>query len=230
MNQLKQLIAALAEEFATKLITGMGQLPMNEITSMQIAKHAAPALTEAVTRAVRKPRVVKAPRDGSRMPRRDPAELQVVIDNIVRILSTSPEGLRSEELQKKTDLSKKEITRPIVLALEGGLIHKTGNKRATTYFVGGGAQTGAKRAAKAAKPAKKTAAKKVAKKTARPRSYARDAAKSKTPIVDAAVKKIAAKKAAKVAKPAGEKAKRKSKSRVHVEVVPQNAAGDKAAE
>jgi hypothetical protein len=219
MNQLKQLIAALAEEFATKLIAGMGQLPMNEITSMQIAKHAAPALTEAVTRAVRKPRAAKAPSDGSRMPRRDPAELKVVIDDIVRILSVSPEGLRSEELQEKTNLSKKEITRPIVLALEGGLIRKTGNKRATTYFVGGGAQTGAKRAA-AAKTPKKVAVKKVAKKTA--------AKKSKTPIVDAYVKKAAAKKSA---TPTGEKAKRKSKSRTHVEVVPQNAKqDDKAAE
>jgi hypothetical protein len=129
-----------------------------------------------------------------RLAKRGPEEMQGVINRIVEALQGEQEGMSSEQLQKALGLAKNEIQRPLLLALQGSTVRKTGEKRATRYFspfVGG-----------AAKATPKAAPKKAAKKAA-PKKPKKVKAKA------APKKKTAPKKPA--AKP--------KKSRVHVEVV-----------
>jgi hypothetical protein len=185
---IESCAATFATAFAADLISKLGDLPLSELTNLSGAQ-----VATSVT--AKTPRAAKTGK-GGRMARRDPEALKGVIDQIVHALISAPDGLSSEQLQKATGLGKKEITRPIVLALEGGLIRKEGQKRATKYMHGGGAQAGAKRAAKAAKKAAKPAKKAVAKKPAKPvKKVSAKPAASKKP----AAKKPAAKKPADVA-------------------------------
>jgi hypothetical protein len=67
--------------------------------------------------------------------------------------------MRAEAIRAALNLQAKEMPRPLKEAVESGRVGKSGQKRATTYFLKGG---GAGRPAKAAAPRK--AAKKARKK------------------------------------------------------------------
>jgi hypothetical protein len=75
---------------------------------------------------------------GGRLARRSAGDLGHVVDLIVELLAKSPKGLRAEQIRARLGLSAKELPRPIAKALEGKLIRKEGQKRATTYFAAGG--------------------------------------------------------------------------------------------
>lgn len=187
MATLKSLIESCNAAFAANFLAGLKDLPLSELTNLTGAsppKRNAPSADEPQAAKPAKAKTGK----GGRLAKRGPEEMKVVIDNVVRALAANPEGLSREQLQKALSIDKKELTRPIVLALEQGLISKTGHKRSTRYTNGGGAAAGAKREAKAkraarAPVAKKTAAKSVAKPVAKKAS--RKSKKSKTLVVGA---------------------------------------------
>ena len=58
-----------------------------------------------------------------------------MIDNIVSLLQTRPEGLRAEQIREALAVQAKELPRPLADGLAAGRIKKAGQKRATTYFV-----------------------------------------------------------------------------------------------
>jgi len=112
-----------------------------------------------------------------RLGRRSAGALERVVDRIVELLSKSSKGLRAEQIRAKLGLSAKELPRPIAMALAAKRIRKVGQKRATTYFTGGGGpakpakgggknkaskRRGRKRTAKPAGGKRRTAAKKPA--------------------------------------------------------------------
>ena len=74
------------------------------------------------------------PKKGGRLERRSPSDLEHVVGLIMSALASAPEGLRSEHLQRVLKLNKKEIVRPIELALKAKKIAKKGQKRSTTYY------------------------------------------------------------------------------------------------
>jgi len=92
-------------------------------------------------------------RKGGRLARRNAGDIAEVIDRIVGLLKTSPKGLRAEEIRSKLGLQSKELPRPLKEAVEGGRLSKSGQKRATTYFLkgAGGGAAPKKPAAKAAR-------------------------------------------------------------------------------
>jgi hypothetical protein len=90
-----------------------------------------------------------------RLGRRSADDIAVVVDRIVKLLDAHPEGLRAEELRRALDLEAKELPRPIADALAAHKISKQGEKRATTYFAGGGrARPGAGKPGRGAKGSK----------------------------------------------------------------------------
>jgi len=192
-DTLRSILEAEITAFANNLVAKLSALPLSELTNLGVAGVKTPAKTG------------KAPKTlpSGRMARRDPEALKATIDQLVSVLSNAADGLSSEQLQSTTGLSKKEITRPIVIALNDGVIRKEGSKRATRYFVGGAKP-------KAAKPAAKKAATK------------------KAPAKKPATKKASAKKAS--AKPKAAKASRKSKKTPEATPAETPAATDKAAE
>jgi hypothetical protein len=105
-------------------------------------------------------------RRGGRLARRSAGDIAGVVDRIVGLLEASPKGLRAEQIRQKLGFQSKELPRPLKEAVDAGRLGKSGQKRATTYFVKGGAAPKAAAAAKGRGPAKK-AAKKAAKKPAK---------------------------------------------------------------
>ena len=74
-----------------------------------------------------------------------------MVDSIVGLLKQSPKGLRAEQIRAKLGLQAKEMPRPLKEAVDGGRLGKSGQKRATTYFVKGGGAARPKPARKARK-------------------------------------------------------------------------------
>jgi hypothetical protein len=73
-----------------------------------------------------------------RLARRSAEDIGSVVDSIVSLLEQHSEGLRAEQIRGALGLDAKELPRPLADGLAAGTITKTGQKRATTYFAGGG--------------------------------------------------------------------------------------------
>ena len=169
MSDIQAQLSSLAETFTSQILETLRGASMDDIVNLNGAGSVKlPTASKTASKTT----------STGRLARRDPEEIAATIETIVAVLKKAPEGLRSEQLQEMTGIPKKEITGPIAQALASKQIKKTGNKRATTYFLGGGKVVkGPKKAAsrvskpakavkKATKPAKKATAKAPAKKPA----------------------------------------------------------------
>ena len=66
----------------------------------------------------------------TRLPRRCPGDVEALVGRITELLKASPDGLRAEVIRERLGVSAKELP----TALKG--FKSTGQKRATTYYVG----------------------------------------------------------------------------------------------
>jgi hypothetical protein len=103
---------------------------------------------------------------GGRLARRSLADIATVVNRIAELLKGSAQGLRAEQIRQKLGLRANEMPRPLKEGLSSGRLGKAGQKRATTYFLKGGAPRPAAKAAVApkAKPARARKAAKAARK------------------------------------------------------------------
>jgi hypothetical protein len=101
-----------------------------------------------------------ARRRGGRLPRRSEGDIAKVVENIVGLLRQTPKGLRAEQIRQKLGLQAKELPRPLKEALDSGRLAKSGQKRATTYFLkgAGGASKASGRGAGGGKRARRAPA------------------------------------------------------------------------
>lgn len=132
MADLHTTISRLAETFARDILAAIKSASLEDISALSGGgarggrpRAAAPAAAPAQEK--------RGGRRGKRG-RRSSADLQGTIDAIVKALSKASEGLRSEQLQKTLGLAKKDVVRPLQLALQQKAIKKKGQKRGTTYF------------------------------------------------------------------------------------------------
>jgi hypothetical protein len=88
----------------------------------------------------------RASRGSGRLPRRSADDIGQVLERIASLLKSSPKGLRAEEIRQRLNLLSKELPRPLKEGLASGRLGKSGNKRATTYFLKGGGAPVAKKA------------------------------------------------------------------------------------
>jgi hypothetical protein len=136
---LKSTIQTLAEEFAQNVIGALRGLSLADLTELGRQAPGASAGARRASAARRKTAPAGAPPRVPRMrkaARRDTASMQKIIDVIVSAVDKHPEGLRSEDLQRELGLRKKDLARPIQIALDQKALRKTGIKRATRYFRG----------------------------------------------------------------------------------------------
>jgi hypothetical protein len=155
---LQQKLGELAAEFAQSIVALLQDQPLSMLTGEGGHVTTAP-------KPARAPRASKG--EGGR---RGPEQMAALIEQIVHAVKAAPEGLRSEQIQKATDLDKREIVRPLQLALKQGLLRKVGEKRSTSYFSPGSEARGAR------KPAAKKLAKRKA--AAKPKKVARSKSKA----------------------------------------------------
>jgi hypothetical protein len=69
-------------------------------------------------------------------------DIEQVVERIVSLLRQSPKGLRAEQIREKLALQAKELPRPLKEALDSGRLGKSGQKRATTYYLKGSGAAG----------------------------------------------------------------------------------------
>jgi hypothetical protein len=143
LTSLRQRIDDLASSFVSELlatIRGASLQDLSGASSNGERSFARSAPTNGTS--------ARAPtRRGGRLPRRSADDIAHVVDTIVALLRQTPKGLRAEQIREKLDLQAKELPRPLGEALDSGRVAKSGQKRATTYFVKGAGAAAAKPAA-----------------------------------------------------------------------------------
>ncbi len=130
MSTLRQTLENQAFEFATAVINAFRGASIDEL--MSIAGD-----TRLVRGSTMRPNGLTAKKTG-RLGRRSAAEIAKTLESIVTVLTKHPEGLRAEEIKAALELDTREIPRPLAEGLKNGALKKTGQKRATTYFVSSG--------------------------------------------------------------------------------------------
>jgi len=173
---LRDTISRLASEFAAGVLGTIRGSSLEEILSETSgAERRGPGrprktpVEGAAAPVVARP--ARGRSKGGRLGRRSAKALAHVVDAIASLLSSHPKGLRAEQIRAQLGLSAKEMPRPIAKALASRRITKTGEKRATTYFVGGGGG--------GAKTAKRSRRSKPAARSARPAAKKRGRRTSK---------------------------------------------------
>jgi hypothetical protein len=139
MSTLKSTIEELANEFALSIIGALREASIDEISSVtgRAARRGRGARGSAEENGLGL--LAKRPgRGGKRLGRRSIAEIGHMIDSIVDLLDRNPAGLRAEQIREELQCQAKELPRPLADGLSAGRLKKTGQKRATTYFVGDG--------------------------------------------------------------------------------------------
>jgi len=155
MTTLKSTIEDLATEFAMSIIGALRSASIDELTAVSgtggatARRPGRPPAAEgggaSALRAGRRGRL-------GRLPRRSASDIGKLVESIVSLLQTHPEGLRSEQIRAELNLRKNELPRPLSDGLTAGLLTKKGEKRATTYYAGkGGSKAAAGKPERASK-------------------------------------------------------------------------------
>ena len=102
------------------------------------AKAAKPVKPSAKPAKAAKPAAAakaKAKAAADKRNRRSANELVRVGDEVVKLLSTTKRSMRVEEINKQLGTNTRQLMRPIQKLISLGKIKKTGERRATLYFV-----------------------------------------------------------------------------------------------
>ena len=148
MSNLRNTIEALASQFATSVLDALRSASIDELVDVAGSGGAArrgPGRPRSVERAVAEgaSSANAGPRRragrGGRLGRRTAGDITRMIESIVGVLQKAGAGLRAEQIRETLGVEAKELPRPLAEAISSGRITKSGQKRATTYFAGGGA-------------------------------------------------------------------------------------------
>ena len=165
-TSLRQQLDALASSFANGVLHAIRAASIEDLLAESGGSRRLPKSVAATSGTGGTGGGGGARRRTGRLARRSAEDVGQIIDRIVSLVKQSSKGMRAEEIRQKLDMQAKEMPRPLKEAVDAGRLGKSGQKRATTYFVKGGAAPKAAAAAKGRGPAKK-AAKKAAKKPAK---------------------------------------------------------------
>jgi hypothetical protein len=149
MSTLHSTILHLASQFATGILEAIRGASLEDILAETSGGRAGARAShpEATVGGTTK-------RKSGRLPRRSAGDISSLVESIVGLLQSKPEGMRAEEIRSALGLEAKELPRPIAEALASQKISKKGQKRATTYFARG---AGGKASPKPARGSKKAA-------------------------------------------------------------------------
>lgn len=144
-NSLRGRLNALASSFASSVLEVIRGVSLDQLLSESSGR----ARRSAPGASVRPAPARGAPRRRDRLPRRSARDIERVVERIVGLLKRHPGGLRAEEIRDQLGLEAKELPRPLKEGLDAGSLQKSGQKRATTYFVkaAGGGSRATRRAA-----------------------------------------------------------------------------------
>jgi hypothetical protein len=167
-NDVEAEIRARLEQFASQLTTLIQESAMSRVADA--FSGGAPA-----RRGRRAQSATPAPRAtrGKKGQKRDPELLEALTEKLGAFITKNP-GLRIEQIGKSLGVATKDLALPVKKLVAAKRVSTKGQKRATTYFSGGG------RGKPGPKPGKPTAARAV-KKGAKARKAPKAAKASKAP-------------------------------------------------
>jgi hypothetical protein len=172
-SSLRSKLGELASSFANDVLDAIRSASIEDLvaeSSSSAGRRAPAARAAAVHRAPAvRPAAAGGRRRDGRLARRSAGDIAGFIDRIVNLVKASPKGLRAEQIRRGLGVQAKELPRPLKEAVDAGRLGKSGQKRATTYFLKGGAPSPrpVAPAGKAPKKAKRGGARKTAKKAAK---------------------------------------------------------------
>lgn len=136
MSNLRSTITALTAKFADGVLRALHSAPLSELTALGGAGPSR-RTGDSAKRATgdgagpKRGRLPTA-RPGARRNAKDFEKLAAAIVSVVGEAGAT--GLRSEQIQKALGLTKKDVVRPIQIALSTKQLKKKGQRRGTTYF------------------------------------------------------------------------------------------------
>ena len=155
-SSLRDQLSELASSFASSVLQAIRSASIQDLlaessgASVRPGRRAAARPARAAAAAAALPASPARPagggRRGGRLARRNSGDIAQVIDSIVGLLRAAPRGLRAEEIRKRLGMQSKELPRPLKEAVDAGRLGKSGQKRATTYFIKGGGGAAAAKA------------------------------------------------------------------------------------
>ena len=164
MSNLRNTIEGLASQFAASVLEALRSASIDELvdvagSSSNGARRGRPRAAESDASSSAAPR--RRAGRGGRLGRRTAGDITRMIESIVDVLSKGGQGMRAEQIRESLGVEAKELPRPLAEAISSGRITKTGQKRATTYFAGGGSssRSGAAPKRRGRKPGSKNKAK-----------------------------------------------------------------------
>jgi hypothetical protein len=140
MATLRDNIAQLANDFATQILAAVRTASLDDIAALaggrgRVAAAAGPARPAAGGGRGR------AAAGGGRR-RRSREDIDALGGQILELLQANPDGLRAEQIRAELGVPRRELPRALAAIVENGSARKQGEKRATTYFAGGGGGRG----------------------------------------------------------------------------------------
>jgi hypothetical protein len=179
MNSLQKTIQGLVEDAAREMAQGLAEGVLSAVRSGSVDEllngHGSGSGARASSRgsATHASKKTFSTSSGGRLGRRSLEDIDAMAGRIVQTVRLAgKEGMRAEVIREKLGIERKELPRPLVQALEAGWLKTTGQKRATTYFVGSAKKT-------SLKTSPKTSSKKISSKTSSKTSSKRAAKKGK---------------------------------------------------
>jgi hypothetical protein len=156
-TSLRSRLNELASSFASSVLDAIRGSSVDELVT-----ESSGTSSRGAPRTVERAPVARSRRRGGRLPRRSEGDIANVIEQIAGLLRQRKGGLRAEQIREELGLLAKELPRPLKEGLDVGRFHKSGQKRATTYFIksagavkGRAARGGSAGPKASAKPAKR---------------------------------------------------------------------------
>jgi hypothetical protein len=148
-TSLRAHLNELASSFANGVLAAIRTASIEDLLAESGSARRLPGIRSVVGAG-------RGARTPGRLPRRSAEDIGRVLERIAGLLRSSPKGLRAEQIRQRLNLLSKELPRPLKEGLASGRLGKSGNKRATTYFLKGGGKAAAPAAKKAGRrPARK---------------------------------------------------------------------------
>jgi hypothetical protein len=132
-GSLRSRLRELAAGFAGSVLDTLRGASLEELFGIE------PGIRSgSVSSPARRVATTPRPRGDRRLSRRSSGDVAALVERLVGVLEQHPGGLRAEEIREKLGLQAKELPRPLKEGLDSGRFSKSGQKRATTYFLKAG--------------------------------------------------------------------------------------------
>jgi len=139
MATLHDTINALASDFAHQLLAALRGASLEEIISETSAGHVRrrgpgrrPAQLAGGGGEI--PTPIRGKRKAGRLARRSAEDIAKTVAKIVAVVKAHKKGINAEGIKAALKVDRRELPKPLAMALKTKKIHKKGRKRATMYF------------------------------------------------------------------------------------------------